>query len=156
MEIEKLAEAITELRVETEAMGDESLIEIVSAFSDMAILGAVAKEKGEDLLYTLIKEKLSSIVKDFKHSLDVAGLEKDYKSLERELNKLKSVEEKIKRDALLSKKDLSYMLDVSLPQVDIWLRELYNPIPSIQLKEGGNVKFRWCDVVAWVDANNIR
>ena len=156
MEIEKLAEAIAELRVETEAMGDETLIELVKAFSDMAILGAVAKEKGEDLLYQLIKEKLSSIVNSYKHSLEVADYEKDYKSLERELNKLKSVEEKIKRDALLSKKDLSYMLDVSLPQVDIWLREPYNPIPSIQLKEGGAVKFRWCDVVAWVDANNIR
>ena len=155
MEIEKLAEAIAELRVETEAMGDESLIEIVSAFSDMAVLGAVAKEKGEDLLYTLIKEKLSNILNGYKHSLEIAGHEKNYKSLERELKKLKSVEEKVKRDALLSKKDIRYMLDVSLPQIDIWLRD-YNPIPSIQLKEGGAVKFKWCDVVAWVEANNIR
>ena len=156
MEIEKMAKAIAELRVETEAMGDKNAIELVKAFSDMAILGAVAKEKGMDLFYTLINGKLKSILKDFKHSLEIAEYEKNYKSLERELKKLKSVEEKVKKDALLSKKDIAYMLDVSLPQVDIWLRENYNPIPSIQLREGGAVKFRWCDVVAWVDANNIR
>ena len=86
----------------------------------------------------------------------MADYEKNYKSLERELKKLKSVEDKVKRDALLSKKDIAYMLDVSLPQIDIWLREPYNPIPAIQLKEGGAVKFRWGEVKVWVDANNVR
>jgi len=155
MEIEKIAQEIAEIRVETDAMGNEELSRLIKACSDMVILGVVAKEKGKDLLYILFKEKLENLIKTFQHSLEIAEYEKNYKFLERELQKLKSVEEKIKRDALLSKKDLAYMLDVSLPQIDIWLRD-FNPIPSIQLREGGAVKFRWCDVVAWVDANNIR
>ena len=156
MEIEDMAERIAELRVETNASGDEFLIKYVKLLTDMMIIATVAKKKGEELLFRLILEKVDGIVKGVNHALEIAEHEKSFKSLERELKKLKSVEEKVKRDALLSKKDIAYMLDTSLPQVDIWLREPYNPIPSIQLKEGGAVKFRWCDVVAWVDGNNIR
>lgn len=73
-----------------------------------------------------------------------------------ELKKLKSVEERVNKNALLSKRDIAFMLGVSLPQVDIWLKDISNPIPSIQLKEGGAIKFRWSEVEAWVDANNVR
>ena len=156
MEIEKIAERIAELRVEIDAMDDESLSKLVKAMTDMLIYAYVVKEKGEDLLYRFTVDKLESVIKTFQHSLEIAEHEKSYKSISRELEKLKSVEEKIKRDALLSKKDIAYMLDASLPQVDIWLREPYNPIPSIQLKEGGAVKFCWCDVNAWIMANNVR
>lgn len=153
MEIEKIAESIAEMKVG--AIGNKDLEKLTQVLGDMVILGVIAKGKGEELLYRAIKDKLMSIIKDLNYSIKMAKVEKSYTKLERELEKLKSVEEKIKRDTLLSKKDISYMLDTSLPQIDIWLRD-YNPIPGIQLKAGGAVKFRWCDVVAWVDANNIR
>lgn len=73
-----------------------------------------------------------------------------------ELKVLKSVEERASRGALLSKKDLSYMMGVSLAQIDIYLNRDYNPLPCIQLGVGKAVKFKWSEIEKWINAENVR
>jgi hypothetical protein len=138
MGIVNIEEAVAKLKAEIESM-DKTIISINNNSNDLEM---------DKTIINMLKESYQRG--------ENTEYEKKYKSLERKLKKLESVEEKIKRGAYLSKRDVAYMLDCSLPQIDIWLRDLYNPIPSFQIKAGGSVKFKWAEVSKWYEANTIR
>ena len=139
MGIVNIEEAVAKLKAEIKSMDIKDRIKGINNSNDLEM-----------------DKTIICMLKDSYQRGENTEYEKKYKSLERKLKRLESVEEKIKRGAYLSKRDVASMLDCSLPQIDIWLRNLYNPIPSIQLKEGGAVKFKWKEVSQWYEANNIR
>ena len=139
-------------RLRGEEVSDDKLLELRAALG-------LDNLKNDNQIKGFFREHHKTVSRDVNvHSTILSELrskDKELAKVKRERDNLKSVESKIRKGAYLSKKDIAYMLGVSLSQIDSWLRE-DNPLPSIQIKKGGAVKFKYSEIERWVEANNVR